>query len=184
MSMTFPIPAQVLHIPLGLLKEKYEAGSILGMLILEKSSRNAEYISLIVPTVDLELPPSLLWSIITEGLRLSINSTLGFSYLGSRPLIHPLYVSFIWRWLSAAIVSKTMLDLPEPETPVNTTILLLGISSDIFFRLFCRSPLILIAYIFSLSFYTVSEPRNAAGVVVQGDNRSIVITTAIITGNL
>ena len=140
--MIFPIPAQVLHIPFGLLKEKYDAGPILGIPIRENKSRSDAYMSLIVPTVDRAFPPSLLWSITTEGFRLSIYSTFGFSYLGSLPLIHAVYVSFICRWLSAAIVSNTMLDLPEPDTPVNTTILFLGISSDTFFRLFCFNPLI------------------------------------------
>ena len=91
---------------------------MLGEPIREKSRRSSEYISLIVPTVERAFPPSLDWSIMTEGFRLSIIETFGFSYLGSLPLAHELYVSFICLWLSAAMVSKTILDFPEPETPV------------------------------------------------------------------
>jgi hypothetical protein len=38
------------------------------------------------------------------------------------------------------MVSKTKLDLPEPETPVNTVIWVLGMSRDKFVRLFSRAP--------------------------------------------
>ena len=44
--------------PLGLLKEKYDAGPTDGVPILENINRKREYISLIVPTVDLAFPPS------------------------------------------------------------------------------------------------------------------------------
>ncbi len=44
------------------------------------------------------------------------------------------------RWLSAAMVPKTSDDFPDPETPVNTVILRLGMSSETFFRLFSRAP--------------------------------------------
>ena len=60
----------------------------------------------------------------------------------------------ISRWLSAAMVPKTSEDLPEPETPVNTVIFRLGISSDTFLRLFSRAPRILIEpYITMLLLY-------------------------------
>src|SRR5579863_3836174 len=48
--------------------------------------------------------------------------------------------SFIWRCASVATVSKTIDDLPEPETPVKIVILRLGIFSDMFLRLFSRAP--------------------------------------------
>ena len=95
----------------------------------------------------------------TEGFRLSIIETFGFSYLGSLPLAHELYVSFICLWLSAAMVSKTILDFPEPETPVKTTILFLGISREIFFRLFCFKPLIIIGLIF-FSLFSLEYKKN------------------------
>lgn len=39
-------------------------------------------------------------------------------------------VSYSWRCASAAMVSKTNEDLPDPETPVKTVILRLGICSE------------------------------------------------------
>jgi hypothetical protein len=44
--------------------------------------------------------------------------------------------SSIWRCASVAMVSKTIDDLPEPETPVKIVILRLGMRSETFFRLF------------------------------------------------
>ncbi len=38
------------------------------------------------------------------------------------------------------MVSKARLDLPEPDTPVNTTNWFLGISNDTFLRLCWRAP--------------------------------------------
>ena len=81
--------------PLGLLNEKNDAGPTDGVPILENNKRRREYISLIVPTVDLAFPPSRDWSMITDELRLSINSAFGFSYFGNLPLTQALYVSFI-----------------------------------------------------------------------------------------
>ena len=44
------------------------------------------------------------------------------------------------RWDSTAIVSNTIDDFPEPDTPVNTVISPLGMQSDTFFRLFSQAP--------------------------------------------
>src|ERR1051325_9642663 len=44
------------------------------------------------------------------------------------------------RWDSLASVSKTMEDLPEPDTPVKMVILRLGMRSETFFKLFSRAP--------------------------------------------
>ena len=41
---------------------------------------------------------------------------------------------------SAYMVSKASDDFPDPDSPVNTTSLSRGISSDIFLRLFTRAP--------------------------------------------
>src|SRR5262249_52792002 len=38
------------------------------------------------------------------------------------------------------MVSKARLDLPEPESPVTTTSLSRGISTEMFFRLWTRAP--------------------------------------------
>ena len=44
------------------------------------------------------------------------------------------------RWPSAKTMSKARVDLPEPETPVMTVVLLCAISQEMFLRLFCRAP--------------------------------------------
>src|SRR6266508_1491970 len=51
-----------------------------------------------------------------------------------------LNVSYSCRCASVAMVSKTMDDLPEPETPVKMVILRFGMRNDTFFRLFSRAP--------------------------------------------
>src|SRR5438105_167186 len=51
-----------------------------------------------------------------------------------------LKVSLSWRRASAAMVSKTMEDLPEPETPVKMVSWRLGMRSETSFRLFSRAP--------------------------------------------
>ena len=68
------------------------------------------------------------------------------------------------------IVSKAKDDLPEPETPVKTTSLSLGISTSTFFRLCTLAPLILIrlnatkeAKIYcrrARSFYSIKKYQN------------------------
>jgi hypothetical protein len=49
-------------------------------------------------------------------------------------------VSLSRRRDSAAIVSNTSDDFPEPETPVKTVILRRGMSTEMFLRLFSRAP--------------------------------------------
>ena len=49
----------------------------------------------------------------------------------------------ISRWDSAAMVSKTKEDLPEPDTPVKTVSWRLGIDREISRRLFSRAPVTL-----------------------------------------
>ncbi|MED1801201.1 hypothetical protein P4307_11755 [Brevibacillus porteri] len=48
--------------------------------------------------------------------------------------------SFSNRVDSAAIVSKTIDDLPEPDTPVKIVIFRLGMRKDTFLRLFSLAP--------------------------------------------
>ncbi|GAB1528584.1 hypothetical protein YSY22_00060 [Brevibacillus formosus] len=48
--------------------------------------------------------------------------------------------SFSKRVDSAAIVSKTIDDLPDPDTPVKIVIFRLGIRKDTFLRLFSLAP--------------------------------------------
>src|SRR3954454_23139349 len=73
-------------------------------------------------------------------LRLSIESEYGWATRGRKLRTNILKFSFSRRWASLAIVSKTIDDLPEPETPVKIVILRLGMRSDTFLRLFSRAP--------------------------------------------
>src|SRR5680860_309015 len=67
-------------------------------------------------------------------------STSGRARDGMKPCTNALYVSLMSRCDSAAIVPKTREDLPDPETPVNTVSLRLGIDREMSCRLFSRAP--------------------------------------------
>jgi hypothetical protein len=45
-----------------------------------------------------------------------------------------------WRWASAAMVSNTSEDLPEPDTPTNAVTFRFGTRTATFRRLFSRAP--------------------------------------------
>jgi hypothetical protein len=96
--------------------------------------------SVMVPTVERTLPPSLRWSITTTGESPSTESTSGRPYEGSRLRTNAVNVSFSSRWASAAIVSKTRDVLPEPETPVNAVIARRGSVTLMSRRLCWRAP--------------------------------------------
>ena len=98
--------------------------------------------SVMVPTVERELPPSRFWSMMIGAVRCSIASTSGCPYCGRKLRTNAVKVSLSWRCASAAMVSKTSDDLPEPETPVNTAIFRLGMRSGTSLRLFSRAPTI------------------------------------------
>src|SRR5690606_4477252 len=70
----------------------------------------------------------------------SRTSTSGRGMFGIKPWMKALYVSLMSRCDSAAIVPKTRLDFPEPETPVKTVRRRFGISMSMFLRLFSRAP--------------------------------------------
>ncbi|MNG01257.1 hypothetical protein D3C84_842260 [compost metagenome] len=116
----------------------------------EKRSRNEAYMSVAVPTVDRAFPPNLFWLMIMGTFRFSILSTSGIPKCCNLLRIKLFCVSLICRWASAPIVSKTSDDFPEPETPVKTVILCLGIFNDTFLRLFC---LAFVITILSIDYY-------------------------------
>src|SRR3954463_1117532 len=96
--------------------------------------------SVIVPTVECDPPPSRFWSTITAILRFSMASASGCGYRGKKFRTNMLKFSKSCLCASVATVSKTIEDLPEPETPVKMVIFRFGILSDTFFRLFSRPP--------------------------------------------
>src|SRR3954471_10403200 len=96
--------------------------------------------SVTVPTVECDPPPRRFWSTITARLRFSIASASGGGYFGRKPRMKRLKFSYSCRCASVAIVSKTMDDFPEPETPVKMVICRFGMRSVTSFRLFSRAP--------------------------------------------
>ncbi len=82
------------------------------------------------------------WSITTVGERPSIRSTSGRAHFGSRLRVNGGNVSVSWNPASAAIVSNTSDDLPDPDTPTNTTTRPRGTSTSRDLRLLIWAPLI------------------------------------------
>src|SRR6185369_3863433 len=73
-------------------------------------------------------------------LRFSIASASGWAYFGRKFRTNMLKFSLSKRCDSVAMVSNTMDDFPDPETPVKIVILRLGMRSETFFKLFSRAP--------------------------------------------
>src|SRR3990167_10116022 len=97
-----------------------------------------------VATVERGLLERLFWSVEIAGERPVISSTSGFCICRKNCRAYAESDYTYLRWPSAKMVSNARDDFPEPESPVNTTILLRGISTEIFFRLCVRAPLIMI----------------------------------------
>src|SRR5579872_535840 len=115
--------------------------------------------SVIVPTVEWDPPPRCFWSTTIAMLRFSMASASGWAYRGRKLRTNVLKVSFNWRRASEAMVSKTMDDLPDPDTPVKIVILRFGMHNDTFFRLFSRAPRIVInSWDTIRSFFCLSTP--------------------------
>ena len=84
------------------------------------------------------------WSIEIAGGNPSIFSTFGFSICPRNCLAYEDSDSMYRLCPSAKIVSNASDDLPDPDNPVSTVKLSLGISTSIFFRLCSLAPLIII----------------------------------------
>ena len=97
-----------------------------------------------VPTVERGFLLVDFWSMEIAGESPSMLSTAGFSICPKNCLAYEDNDSIYLLWPSAYIVSKARLDLPEPDRPVSTTRLSLGISTSMFLRLCSLAPLILI----------------------------------------
>ena len=96
--------------------------------------------TVIVPIVEWDPPPSRFWSTTTDMLKFSIASASGCGIFGRNVRTNVLKFSFNSRWDSAAIVSNTIDDLPEPETPVKIVIFRLGMRKETLFKLFSLAP--------------------------------------------
>src|SRR5213080_414801 len=93
-----------------------------------------------VPTVERGLRLVDFWSIDTAGDRPSMKSTSGLSIWPRNCRAYADSDSTYRRWPSAKIVSKARLDLPDPDSPVNTMREFLGRSSETSLRLCSRAP--------------------------------------------
>ena len=96
--------------------------------------RSAVYTSVAVPTVErgLRFAPSCRMAMAGEAPRTRSTAGLGM------PCIER--ASRCRRWHSVASTSTSRVDLPEPDTPVNTVILFLGMASVTSRRLPSRAP--------------------------------------------
>ncbi len=93
-----------------------------------------------VPTVERGLRFVVFWSMDTAGLRPSMKSTSGLSICPRNCRAYADSDSTYLRWPSANSVSNASEDLPEPDSPVNTTMRLRGNSRFTFLRLCSRAP--------------------------------------------
>ncbi len=96
--------------------------------------------SVTVPSVERDPPPRRFWSTTIAVDRFSIRSASGWPSLGRNPRTNAENVSLSWRWASAAMVSNTSDDFPDPDTPTNAVICRLGMRTDTSRRLFSRAP--------------------------------------------
>src|SRR5262245_9457791 len=115
--------------------------------------------SVIVPTVERGLEPTVFWSIDTTGESPFTKSTSGFLSWPMKRFANVDIDASSRRWPSAYTVSNASDDLPEPLTPVTTTSLSRGISTSTPFRLFSRAPRISIVVRIDASFSGVEEVR-------------------------
>ena len=96
--------------------------------------------SVAVPTVERGLAPMGSCPTTIAVVRPSSTSNSGLDRVGMNPWRKDEYVSLMSRCDSAAIVSKTSDDLPDPDTPVKTVSLRLGMSTSMPARLLARAP--------------------------------------------
>src|SRR5690349_19347974 len=73
-------------------------------------------------------------------LRFLMASASGWAMRGRKLRTNRLKFSLSRRWDSAAMVSNTSEDLPDPDTPVKMVIWRLGIFTLMSLRLFSRAP--------------------------------------------
>ena len=95
-----------------------------------------------VPTVLLVLEEFTFCSIAIAGEIPLISSISGFSILPKNNLAYELRLSMYLLWPSAYRVSNASEDFPDPETPVKTVNLFLGIETLMFFKLCTLAPII------------------------------------------
>ena len=80
----FPRPPHSGHAPRGSLNEYAIAPPAGGLPARENSRRSTPWMSVTVPTVECDPPPSRFWSTITAMVRFSIASASGCGYFGRK----------------------------------------------------------------------------------------------------
>lgn len=98
-----------------------------------------------VPTVERTFAPNADWSTTIAAVTPSNPTTSGRAIDGMNPCTNVEDVSLISRCDSAAMVSNTSDDLPEPDTPANTVKRRFGMETEISRRLFSFAPVTTIA---------------------------------------
>ncbi len=106
----------------------------------EYSIRSEFEIVVTLPTLDRVLAVPRCCCRATAGGRPSIESTWGTPACSNSRRAYGATDSRYRRWASAKIVPNASDDLPEPETPVNTTSASRGTSTSTSFRLCSRAP--------------------------------------------
>src|SRR3989344_691890 len=121
-----------------------------------------------VATVDRGFDERDFWSMEIAGERPVISSTSGFCIWWRNCRAYAESDSTYLRCPSAKMVSNAKDDFPLPESPVKTIILLRGISTVMFFKLWVRAPFTIIFPTSSLFFCELliqqTNPRFARGV--------------------
>ena len=118
----------------------------IGVPTLAHNNRKKSLISVTVPTVDLGFLEVVFWSIEIAGDNPSIESTSVLSICPKNWRAYAERLSTYLRCPSAYKVSNANELLPEPDKPVTTTNLSLGISTSIFFKLCALAPRIFILF--------------------------------------
>lgn len=111
----------------------------------EYNNRRYVYASVNVPTVDRGLPCTRSWLMTTLAEIPCISSTFGRLLLDKYLRANDGSDSKYWRCPSRAMISKAMVDFPDPETPTKHTIFPRGITTSMCFKLFSDAPMRVIA---------------------------------------
>lgn len=141
---TFFLPVASLIAPppdtLGTLKEYAPGPPALGSAMREYSTRSIGVASVAVPTVERTFAPSADWSTTMAAVTPSKPTTSGRAIEGTKPCTKEEYVSLISRCDSAAMVSNTSEDFPDPETPATAVKRRFGMLTETLRRLFSFAP--------------------------------------------
>lgn len=142
-----PSPSQDGHIPAGSFGLYSGEKPADGLPKRENRIRSAPATSTAVATVDRALPENRRWSMTVAKVNPSMRSMSAGGCCGSRLRTKDGYPAAAARSASAAMVSKTNEDFPDPETPVTTVNRCFGILTSMFARLLVWAPVTVMSWI-------------------------------------